>query len=419
MQPNIIHMGLGAFHKAHQAVYVQRAINNGAKLAIAGVSQRDSQASDELAAANFRYIVRESSASGDFDFGITAITQAYFYPRDYEKLAEIVAQPDFLAITIAATEKAYVLSDDVQLTLPGRLAHLLHARYLKTKIGIVVISCDNLSSNGRITRNLVIKSSEKMGDIKFTEWIAEQIRFPNSMVDRIVPASKERGIIVTEPFIQWVIEHDPIESVLAGVGIEFVPTVAEYELMKLRLFNSIHSALAYLGELVQIESIAQMISDPAYEKFVAAIQAEAGRSFIAPAGQSAADYSLGIRRRIANPKLGHQCQQIAMDGSQKIPFRIFAIINDLVAAKEPVKFLTLVLALWVEYLRINERINDPLREKLVTLSQTQDSLVGVGLIFKLPDFAVVLNPACFSEIAQWLMQLREFGPEQVIKNLLL
>jgi fructuronate reductase len=231
---NILHMGLGAFHKAHQAVYVQRAINAGQPLAIAAVSQRDPKVSDELAQMGFKYVVRESDASGSQDEEITSIVATYFYPNDYLALAEIVADEDFLAITITATEKAYLYSDDLQATLPGRIAYLLHQRYLKTKTGIAVISCDNLSGNGDITKALVLKSASLLNDGGFIEWVGSQVRFPNSMVDRIVPAPKNAGLLITEPFMQWVIADDPIKKYLGGVGVQFVSDVAGYELMKLR-----------------------------------------------------------------------------------------------------------------------------------------------------------------------------------------
>ena len=157
---NILHMGLGAFHKAHQAVFVQRAINNGQKLAIAAVSQRDPKEANSLADLGFKYVVRQGDGVTSVDEEITSIVATYFYPTDFLKLAEIVADEDFLAITITATEKAYVYSDDLQATLPGRIAYLVHARYLKTKTGIAVISCDNLSGNGAITKALLLKSAE-------------------------------------------------------------------------------------------------------------------------------------------------------------------------------------------------------------------------------------------------------------------
>ena len=164
---NILHMGLGAFHRAHQAVYVQRANNAGQKLAIAAVSQRDPKVSQDLAQMGFKYVVRESDGKVSKDEEITSIVEAYFYPKDYEKLAQIVAEKDFLAITITATEKGYVYSDDLQATLPGRIAYLLHARYLAKQSGVAVISCDNLSSNGDVIKELVLKSALLIGDADF------------------------------------------------------------------------------------------------------------------------------------------------------------------------------------------------------------------------------------------------------------
>ena len=402
---NILHMGLGAFHKAHQAVYVQRAINKGQKLAIAAVSQRDPKEANSLAQLGFKYVVRQGDGVTSVDEEISSIVATYFYPTDYLKLAEIVADEDFLAITITATEKAYVYSDDLQVALPGRLAWLLHARYLKTKTGIAVISCDNLSGNGAITKGLVLKSAELIGDAGFIDWLNNQVRFPNTMVDRIVPAAKEPGVLITEPFIQWVIEKDPIQKYLDGVGIQFVDDVAGYELMKLRLFNAVHSALAYIGELANIEYVAQVIKEPRYEQMVKDIQDQAAASFVVPAGESASDYSAAIRKRIANPSLGHRSQQIAMDGSQKLPHRVFKTINDLIAKELPTNNLSLLLAIWVDYLGKSDRVNDPLADKLIPLARAKD----VTGLFSLPEFAVKLNPKVFAEIENKLRTIQLGG----------
>jgi fructuronate reductase len=222
------------------------------------------------------------------------------------------------------------------------------------------------------------------------------------MVDRIVPAVKEPGVLVTEPFIQWVIQKDPIEKYLGGVGIQFVDDVAGYELMKLRLFNAVHSALAYTGELAGIEYVAQVIKDPKHEQFVKSIQEQAASSFVVPAGESAADYSAGIRKRIANPSLGHRSQQIAMDGSQKLPHRIFTTINQLIEKDLPFNYLSQVLAIWVNYLSKSDRVNDPLKDKLIPLAKAGD----IAGLFSLPDFAVKLNPKAFAQIQDKLSKLK-------------
>ena len=402
---NILHMGLGAFHKAHQAVYVQHLINNGQKLSIAAVSQRDPKEANSLAQAGFKYVVRQSDGVTTVDEEITSIVATYFYPTDYLKLAEIVADEDFLAITITATEKAYVYSDDLQATLPGRLAYLLHERYLKTKTGIAVISCDNLLGNGAITKSLVLKSAALIGDSGFIDWLNTQIRFPNTMVDRIVPAAKEPGVLVTEPFIQWVIQKDPIEKYLGGVGIEFVDDVAGYELMKLRLFNAVHSMLAYIGELANTEYVAQVIKEPRHEQLVKDLQEQAAASFDLPTGQSASDYSAAIRKRIANASLGHRSEQIAMDGSQKLPHRVFKTINELIEKDLPTNYLTLLLAIWVDYLSKSSRVNDPLADKLIPLARAKD----VAGLFSLPEFAVKLNPKAFDEIQDKLTKIQLGG----------
>jgi fructuronate reductase len=222
------------------------------------------------------------------------------------------------------------------------------------------------------------------------------------MVDRIVPAPKQAGVLVTEPFMQWVIEKDRIEKYLGGVGIQFVDDVAGYELMKLRLFNAVHSALAYTGELSGIEYVAQVIKDPKHEQLVKNIQEQAASSFVVPAGESADAYSAAIRKRIANPSLGHQSAQIAMDGSQKLPHRLFTTINALIEKNLPTNYLSLVLAIWVDYLGKSDRVNDPLKEKLIPLAKAKD-VVG---LFSLPEFAVKLNPKVFGEIQEALRNLK-------------
>jgi fructuronate reductase len=172
--------------------------------------------------------------------------------------------------------------------------------------------------------------------------------------------------------------------------------------MKLRLFNAVHSALAYTGELAGIEYVAQVIKDPKHEQFVKSIQEQAASSFVVPAGESAADYSAGIRKRIANPSLGHRSQQIAMDGSQKLPHRLFTTINQLIEKDLPFNYLSQVLAIWVNYLSKSDRVNDPLKDKLIPLAKAGD----VTGLFSLPDFSVKLNPKAFAQIQDELSKLK-------------
>lgn len=411
---NILHMGLGAFHRAHQAVYIQRAIDNGSPLSIGAVSQRDPKVSDQLKSLNYKYTVIERNGQGEKSFEINSITATYFYPDDYKELAKIVSQPSFLAITITATEKAYVVGAGEHDSLPNRLAFLLRARYLAQLGGIAIISCDNIANNGDVTRALVLKAADRYEDNSFINWLKVQVRFKNSMVDRIVPALDDPAVINTEPFIQWVIQDDPIKEYFKDTGVQFVADVSGYEFMKLRLFNAIHSALSTIGQLTGIEYIAQVVSIPAYEKFASLIQAQAALTFEAPVGQSSKEYSDKIRARISNPTIKHRTLQVAMDGSQKLPFRIFNSINILKEKNLPTNYLTLVLAIWVEFLDKCEVIDDPLAKTLVPLAKLADPVAAVDAIFSLPDYAIALDKAVFYEVADWLSKIRSSGVAAVV-----
>ena len=411
---NILHMGLGAFHRAHQAVYIQRAIDNGSPLSIGAVSQRDPKVSDQLKSLNYKYTVIERNGQGEKSFEINSITATYFYPDDYQELAKIVSQPSFLAITITATEKAYVVGAGEHDALPNRLAFLLRARYLAQLGGIAIISCDNIANNGDVTRALVLKAADRYEDNSFINWLKVQVRFKNSMVDRIVPALDDPAVINTEPFIQWVIQDDPIKEYFKDTGVQFVADVSGYEFMKLRLFNAIHSALSTIGQLTGIEYIAQVVSIPAYEKFASLIQAQAALTFEAPVGQSSKEYSDKIRARISNPTIKHRTLQVAMDGSQKLPFRIFNSINILKEKNLPTNYLTLVLAIWVEFLAKCEVIDDPLAKTLVPLARLADPVAAVDAIFSLPDYAIALDKAVFYEVADWLSKIRSSGVAAVV-----
>lgn len=411
---NILHMGLGAFHRAHQAVYIQRAIDNGSPLSIGAVSQRDPKVSDQLKSLNYKYTVIERNGQGEKSFEINSITATYFYPDDYKELAKIVSQPSFLAITITATEKAYVVGAGEHDSLPNRLAFLLRARYLAQLGGIAIISCDNIANNGDVTRALVLKAADRYEDNSFINWLKVQVRFKNSMVDRIVPALDDPAVINTEPFIQWVIQDDPIKEYFKDTGVQFVADVSGYEFMKLRLFNAIHSALSTIGQLTGIEYIAQVVSIPAYEKFASLIQAQAALTFEAPVGQSSKEYSDKIRARISNPTIKHRTLQVAMDGSQKLPFRIFNSINILKEKNLPTNYLTLVLAIWVEFLDKCEVIDDPLAKTLVPLARLADPVAAVDAIFSLPDYAIALDKAVFYEVADWLSKIRSSGVAAVV-----
>jgi fructuronate reductase len=251
-----LHLGLGAFHRAHQAVFI--------KQNIVSVSMRKPDIADALTAESNKYEVIARDANGETTTLVESIKEALFYPRDLERITQIVRSPDLAAITLTVTEKAY--KNDGADGVPARLAYLLGERFKSGSPGIAIISCDNVPSNSEFLRGLVLEVIAASGDEKLLVWVNSNIRFPNSMIDRIVPAMTSDAI-TTEPFNQWVIQNDPIEALFIGSGVEFVPDVKPFELAKIRLFNGVHSTLAYIGEVEGIEFVSDAIIHPVIAPF--------------------------------------------------------------------------------------------------------------------------------------------------------
>lgn len=429
----VIHLGLGAFHRAHQAAYFESALRNGtSKLAIAGVSQRSSDVADLLAAQDCFYTVNERSGSEQSPKIFGAIRQALFYPRDRAALIAMSESQALTAITITATEKAYQVTDGHESDLPSRIAALLAARFEAKRGGLSIISCDNLTSNGELIKKLVLEASAKLDKHGLINWIERENYFPNSMVDRIVPAItaeridgfeaefgyRDESLLTTEPFTQWAIENCPLSQTLAGTGVEFVDDVAGYEMTKIRIFNGAHSTIAYLGELAGLEFIADGIANPAINSFIAHLQEdELAKSFTSPPGMDPIEYAKRIRKRISNLNLRHRCQQIAMDGSLKLTQRLFPTINDLLAKQLPTQYIATAIAVWLRYLEINDRISDPLAAELVPLARNSDVAIATKSVLTHEKLLVRVNPGNFEAIAQALEKLRSKPVLEVLTSL--
>jgi fructuronate reductase len=398
---DVIHLGLGAFHRAHQAVFFQDA-----GLKVVSVSMRKSDVANSFNAHNCKYKVISKDASGQVSQEITAITHALYYPRDLARLKELCRAPELKLITLTVTEKAY--QNTGADSLSERLADLLTARYESGAPGLALISCDNMSKNSELIKRLVLEVLQERSDMALTNWVKEEVRAPNSMIDRIVPAITDENLaIFTEPFTQWVIENDPISTILAPAGVQFVPDVRPFEIAKIRLFNGAHSALAYIGELAGIEYVSEVISHPVFGKFVENMQVqEALKSLDNSPGIDLISYAKIIRERIANPTLNHRNQQIAMDGSQKLQQRMIDGANELVKRKIPAPNLCMAIAIWLHYLAVSDRINDPLAKELKALAQGQNPDEVVRSILTLPNFLRPLDQSYFAQISEALQSLR-------------
>jgi len=260
-----------------------------------------------------------------------------------------------------------------------------------------VLSCDNLPANGPLLRGLVLELAEAV-DPALARWIAAEARFPAGMVDRIVPAAtqddidalaRETGVLDTapvlhEPFRQWVIEDDfvPVPGGaarpdLAAVGVELVADVAPFEAMKLRMLNGAHSALAYLGCLAGHVTVAEAVGDPVLSRFLHHLwSVEVAPGLRPPPGTDPAGYARVLHDRFANPAIRYLTEQVASDGSLKLPQRILAPLAENRAAGRPSAGLTLVVAAWIRYLAGRNEAGAPITVRDPLAGRLQGPVAG-------------------------------------------
>lgn len=391
----IVHLGLGAFHRAHQAVYLERYRQRSGD-ATWGVSSANLRGGvalvDALRNAGYHYHVAEYADRDHVTLrAIGVIEEALFsgrddgdqWGRDLEALLARMASPETRLVTLTVTEKGYFLNpsdgrllrDDPLIahdidhphsprTAPGILVEALARRREAGTPAFTVLCCDNMPDNGRRTRAAVVQLAA-CRDAELAEWIKREVAFPCSMVDRIVPAMTaddhvrlaELGVddpnaVVGEAFSQWVVEDDfPLgRPAWEAEGVEMVADVAPFETMKLRMLNGSHSLLAYLGALEGIETVFDAVSrDDLRDLLRRYMLEEAAPTLSMPAGTDLDAYADSLLARFANDSLRHRLQQIAMDGSQKLPQRwLHGALARLEAGGE-VPCTALGVAAWVRY----------------------------------------------------------------------
>ena len=407
----IVHLGLGAFHRAHQAVYTDDAMGAGARdWGITGVSLRSPRVRDQLEPQGALYTVTESSNSGEAIRLIGALRKVLVAPEDPRAVIEALAAPDTRLVTLTVTEKGYHRLPDQSLnveapevradlqggahTLYGLLGAACALRRRRGLPGVTLLSCDNLADNGPQLERLLLQFLERT-DPATADWVRRECRCPATMVDRIVPATtapdlirlqgelgvQDAAAVMTEPFRQWVIEDrfaGPRPPWEAG-GAQFVGRVAPYETAKLRMLNGAHSALAYIGLAHGHEFVHEAIAEPALARLIYLLmREEAARSFTPAPGQDLEQYADTLLTRFANRARPHRLRQIAMDGSQKIPQRWLDTLRIAQSAQRRCLALLQGLAAWMAFVRADRfPVEDPAAGELALLWQ-QAGVTGIA-----------------------------------------
>jgi fructuronate reductase len=434
----IVHLGLGAFHRAHQAVYTQDALAAGADRTwgICGATERSPAVAQSLLPQDCLYSVLARDQESTAVRVVGAIREAIFAGEQSEELLERMSAATTHIVTLTVTEKGYrfdpatrrLRRDDPELeadaagrpprTVIGQLVNGFERRRQRGSPALTVLCCDNFPHNGATVAQLVTDFCGLLNPSRaerLRSWVFENVAFPNTMVDRIVPATtpadrhlalqllglEDQAVVVTEPFSQWVIEDS-----FAGprpawerAGATLVADVAPYEEMKLRLLNGSHSALAYLGALAGFEFIAETVRAPEFARYARALMdIDVTPTLTVPLGFDLTAYKNDLMDRFANPVLRHRTTQIAMDGSQKLPYRLLGTISSrLLAGAEP-RHACLAVAGWIRYVSAGTSDNgvvlpldDPIADQLRSAAQSASSpeaavaaFLALGGVFPAP-----------------------------------
>jgi fructuronate reductase len=399
----IVHLGVGAFHRGHQAVYTEDAMAiAGGDWGICGVSMRSHDVQQAMRPQDWLYTLAVLDTERAYRI-VGSLNSVLLATRELPQVLEEMTRAQTHIFTVTVTEKGYCLNLQGGLNTghPDIRHDLQNPRIPQTIIGIVVealrrrfamgvpaptvISCDNLLNNGKLLAKAVLEFA-RLTDGETARRIEDQVSFPSTMVDSITPSTddalrecvaRDTGLqdllpVQREAYTQWVIENrfSGPKPEWEAAGAILTGDVAPYENAKLRLLNATHSALAYLGSLMGIETVVQAMQNRVLADYIRRMMESEIAPTIKPLpGLKTLDYAAAILQRYQNPAIRHYLSQIALDGTQKIPIRILGTIRDNLTAGRSIHCLCLALAGWMHFIRTKAQtgqiIHDPLAERLL------------------------------------------------------
>jgi mannitol-1-phosphate/altronate dehydrogenase len=460
LRSRIVHFGFGAFHRAHQALLTNRVLNaKGGDWGICEISLFSGDVlMSQLRAQDHLFTVLEKGAEGNQPIIIGAVNECLNAKLD--SLAAIIekfCEPQVAIVSLTITEKGYCIDPatgklDMQNariihdlenpaephSAPGILVEALHRRRDRGLPAFTVLSCDNIPDNGHVVKNAVLGMAQKRSP-ELAAWIDEQVSFPGTMVDRIVPAATDASLaeitqalgvedpcaISCEPFIQWVVE----DNFVAGrpewevAGVQMVHDVLPWEQMKLRMLNGSHSFLAYLGYLAGYAHINECMEDASFRAAARRLMLDEQAPTLHITDVDLTAYADSLIDRFANPALQHRTWQIAMDGSQKLPQRMLEGIRVHLERGSAWPLLALGVAGWIRYVSgTDERgdaidVRDPLSDKIRTAVEASSDADRVNALVALSEVfgdALAQNAVFVEAVNQAYQRIVRRGARQAV-----
>jgi mannitol 2-dehydrogenase len=431
----VVHIGVGGFHRAHQALYHDRLLDAGDArdwgICGVGVMAADRQMQEALDAQDGLYTLVEKHAGGAYDGRVIgAITDYLFAPDDPEAVIEKLAAPATRIVSLTVTEGGYGISDvtgefdpsspdiahDLEVgatprTTFGLVTEALRRRRERGLGAFTVMSCDNLQGNGHLAQ-LAFTTFARLRDRELAGWIEREVAFPNSMVDRITPATtdadrrevrerfgvEDRWPVVCEPFIQWVLE----DAFSAGrpryedAGVQVVADVVPYELMKLRLLNASHQGMAYFGHLCGHELVHEAAQDPLIRAFLREYMDEEATPTLAPVpGVDLDEYKRTLIERFSNPEVRDTIARLCAESSDRIPKWLVPVIRSQLETGGEIRRSAGIVASWARYAEGVDEQGRPIE----VVDRLNDELTAIARRQREDPTAFIANRDLFGDLA--------------------
>jgi mannitol 2-dehydrogenase len=462
LRAGIVHFGMGAFHRAHQAMYLDRLMNAGKAFDWAvcgvGVMPGDEQIKDSLTPQDFLYTLVEKHGDGSYVGRVIGSILGYLYaPDDPRAVIGRLTDPATRIVSLTVTEGGYSIDDTTgefeptdevaadleEGTVPrsvfGLLTEALSIRCREGHPPFTVVSCDNLPGNGSLARRAVVGFAQ-LKDRDLGEWVAEHVRFPNSMVDRITPATtdadreevrnrfgiEDRWPVVCEPFVQWVLEESFScgRPEYEGVGVQLVEDVEPYELMKLRLLNASHQGLAYFARLCGYEFVHEAARDDLFQRFLRDYMDREATPTLAPLpGVDLSEYKDTVLQRFANPQIRDTVARVCAESSDRIPKFLLPVARAQLTADGEIRLAAAIVASWARYAEGVDEQGQPIevvdrhRDRLVSLAKRQAE-EPLAFLENRDLFGDLADHQRFVEAYQWALgSLHERGARPTLAAL--